>query len=165
MAALPGYRSAERLAEIAAAETPLRHRLAPMPPPLKGRLETTQNPRAPLEGKKAREARLIEEFLNYRLWPGVLGAKPRRILHPALLERCDRSAFREGLRKSQRPLRLARPFGKKPFSRDFGLPKSREILYDRIRASPHNCVCGLRPIICPIRAVIKGGNTYSIPAL
>ena len=40
--------------------------------------------------------------------------------------------------------------------------------YDRIaksRASPHNCVCGLRPIFCPIRAVIKGGNTYSIPAL
>ena len=33
------------------------------------------------------------------------------------------------------------------------------------RASPHNCVCGLRPIFCPIRAVIKGGNTYSIPAL
>ena len=32
-------------------------------------------------------------------------------------------------------------------------------------ASPHNCVCGLRPIFCPIRAVIKGGNTYSIPAL
>ena len=34
-----------------------------------------------------------------------------------------------------------------------------------IKASPHNCVCGLRPIFCPIRAVIKGGNTYSIPAL
>ena len=33
------------------------------------------------------------------------------------------------------------------------------------KASPHNCVCGLRPIFCPIRAVIKGGNTYSIPAL
>ena len=32
------------------------------------------------------------------------------------------------------------------------------------KASPHNCVCGLRPIFCPIRAVIKGGNTYSIPA-
>ena len=28
-----------------------------------------------------------------------------------------------------------------------------------IKASPHNCVCGLRPIFCPIRAVIKGGNT------
>ena len=35
----------------------------------------------------------------------------------------------------------------------------------RTKASPHNCVCGLRPIFCPIRAVIKGGNTYSIPAL
>ena len=35
----------------------------------------------------------------------------------------------------------------------------------RYKASPHNCVCGLRPIFCPIRAVIKGGNTYSIPAL
>ena len=35
----------------------------------------------------------------------------------------------------------------------------------RFKASPHNCVCGLRPIFCPIRAVIKGGNTYSIPAL
>ena len=34
-----------------------------------------------------------------------------------------------------------------------------------IKASPHNCVCGLRPIFCSIRAVIKGGNTYSIPAL
>ena len=34
-----------------------------------------------------------------------------------------------------------------------------------LKASPHNCVCGLRPIFCPIRAVIKGGNTYSIPAL
>ena len=33
------------------------------------------------------------------------------------------------------------------------------------KASPHNCVCGLRPIFCPIRAAIKGGNTYSIPAL
>ena len=33
------------------------------------------------------------------------------------------------------------------------------------RASPHNCVCVLRPIFCPIRAGIKGGNTYSIPAL
>ena len=33
------------------------------------------------------------------------------------------------------------------------------------KAAPHNCVCGLRPIFCPIRAVIKGGNTYSIPAL
>ena len=33
------------------------------------------------------------------------------------------------------------------------------------KASPHNCVCGLRPIFCPIRAVIKGRNTYSIPAL
>ena len=29
-------------------------------------------------------------------------------------------------------------------------------------AAPHNCVCGLRPIFCPIRAVIKGGNIYSI---
>ena len=28
-----------------------------------------------------------------------------------------------------------------------------------LKASPHNCVCGLRPIFCPIRAVIKGGNT------
>ena len=34
-----------------------------------------------------------------------------------------------------------------------------------LKASPHNCVCGLRPIFCPIRAVIKRGNTYSIPAL
>ena len=34
-----------------------------------------------------------------------------------------------------------------------------------IKASPHNCVCVLRPIFCPIRAVIKEGNTYSIPAL
>ena len=34
-----------------------------------------------------------------------------------------------------------------------------------ITASPHNCVCGLRPIFCLIRAVINGGNTYSIPAL
>ena len=34
-----------------------------------------------------------------------------------------------------------------------------------IKASPHNCVCGLRPIFRPIRAGIKGGNTYSIPAL
>src|SRR5699024_11104323 len=33
------------------------------------------------------------------------------------------------------------------------------------KASPHNCVCGLRPIFRPIRAGIKGGNTYSIPAL
>ena len=33
----------------------------------------------------------------------------------------------------------------------------------KFKASPHNCVCGLRPIFCPIRAVIKGGNTYSIP--
>ena len=40
----------------------------------------------------------------------------------------------------------------------------RKIKY-KIKASPHNCVCGLRPIFCPIRAVIKGGNTYSIPAL
>ena len=35
---------------------------------------------------------------------------------------------------------------------------------DLLRASPHNCVCGLRPIFRPIRAGIKGGNTYSIPA-
>ena len=35
----------------------------------------------------------------------------------------------------------------------------------KLKASPHNCVCGLRPIFCLIRAVIKGGNTYSIPAL
>ena len=42
--------------------------------------------RLPCEGELAREARLIEEFLNCRPWPGVLGAKPRRILHPALLE-------------------------------------------------------------------------------
>ena len=33
----------------------------------------------------------------------------------------------------------------------------------KLKASPHNCVCGLRPIFCPIRAAIKGGNTYSIP--
>ena len=33
----------------------IRHGYA-MPPPLKGRLETTQDPRAPLEGKKARSA-------------------------------------------------------------------------------------------------------------
>ena len=38
-------------------------------------------------------------------------------------------------------------------------------LAGKFMASPHNCVCGLRPIFCPIRAVIKGGNTYSIPAL
>ena len=35
----------------------------------------------------------------------------------------------------------------------------------KLKAAPHNCVCGLRPIFCPIRAAIKGGNTYSIPAL
>ena len=39
------------------------------------------------------------------------------------------------------------------------------LLFFDTKASPHNCVCGLRPIFCPIRAVIKGGNTYSIPAL
>ena len=37
--------------------------------------------------------------------------------------------------------------------------------FEDFKASPHNCVCGLRPIFCPIHAVIKGGNTYSIPAL
>ena len=41
----------------------------------------------------------------------------------------------------------------------------RQELGKGLKASPHNCVCGLRPIFCPIRAVIKGGNTYSIPAL
>ena len=35
----------------------------------------------------------------------------------------------------------------------------------KIKATPRNCVCGLRPIFCPIRSGQKGGNTYSIPAL
>ena len=40
-----------------------------------------------------------------------------------------------------------------------------DYLRKKPRASPHNCVCGLRPIFRPIRAGVKGGNTYSIPAL
>src|SRR5699024_7650615 len=92
--------------------TPLRHGCA-MPPPLKGRLETVRNPKAPLEGKKAREARLIAEFLNYRLWPGVLGAKPRRILHPALLERCYRSTLWGRSRESPLPYVKRRMFHEK----------------------------------------------------
>ena len=44
-----------RLAGIGSAPTPLRHGYA-MPTPLKGRLGTVQNPRAPLEGKKQPKA-------------------------------------------------------------------------------------------------------------
>ena len=28
--------------------------------------------------------------------------------------------------------------------------------------TPHNCVCGLRPIFCPIRAAIKGGEIHTV---
>ena len=45
--------------------------------------------RLPLRGAGAE--RLIEEFLECRRKPRFLGAKPRRILHPAPLERCYRT--------------------------------------------------------------------------
>ena len=31
------------------------------------------------------------------------------------------------------------------------------------KATPHNVSCGLRQVFCPIRAVLKMGNTQSIP--
>ena len=51
------------------------------------------------------------------------------------------------------------------FGKDYFEEQLERIRDIRSRASPHNCVCGLRPIFRPIRAGIKGGNTYSIPAL
>ena len=63
----------------------------------RGAFSRLHQPKAPLgKGELARGARLIEEFLKCRPWPGFLGTKSRRILHPALLEGIERPGLLPG---------------------------------------------------------------------